>query len=256
METDLPSYTLPAETDIGHVHLKVADLERALAFYLGVLGFELTSRFGSQAAFVSAGGYHHHIGLNTWESRGGTPPPPGRTGLYHVAIRYPTRAGARGRGPPRPRGRDPTPGRRGSRRQRGGLPGRSGPERRGALLGPAARAVAALPRGSAGHVHRASGPRGPVTPGRDLTEIPDGSTILSSSIDIRFVSCSPARLTGPFEKGAMMASRSQGFEVVRGTPRGLARRRGLSPPRNRPAPVLLRRRQTELQDRHPRPAPG
>jgi catechol 2,3-dioxygenase len=91
MEPTAQPYTLPADTDIGHVHLKVADLERALAFYLGVLGFELTSRFGSQAAFISAGGYHHHIGLNTWESRGGTPPPPGRTGLYHVAIRYPTR---------------------------------------------------------------------------------------------------------------------------------------------------------------------
>lgn len=78
--------------DIGHVHLKVADLERALAFYCGVLGFELMQRYGRQAAFVSAGGYHHHIGLNTWESEGGSPPPPGTTGLYHVAIRYPTRA--------------------------------------------------------------------------------------------------------------------------------------------------------------------
>lgn len=77
---------------IGHVHLKVADLERALAFYSGVLGFELTQRYGAQAAFVSAGGYHHHIGLNTWESLGGEPPPRGSTGLYHVAIRYPTRA--------------------------------------------------------------------------------------------------------------------------------------------------------------------
>ncbi|MGH7556390.1 MAG: VOC family protein [Gemmatimonadota bacterium] len=77
---------------IGHVHLKVADLERALGFYQGVLGFELTQRYGSQAAFVSAGGYHHHVGLNTWESRGGSPPPPGTTGLYHLAIRYPTRA--------------------------------------------------------------------------------------------------------------------------------------------------------------------
>ncbi len=77
---------------IGHVHLKVADLERALEFYCGVLGFELTQRYGREAAFVSAGGYHHHIGLNTWESRGGAPPPPGSTGLYHVAIRYPTRA--------------------------------------------------------------------------------------------------------------------------------------------------------------------
>jgi catechol 2,3-dioxygenase len=78
---------------IGHVHLKVADLERALAFYCGVLGFELTQRYGRQAAFVSAGGYHHHIGLNTWESEGGSPPPPGTTGLYHVAVLYPTRAG-------------------------------------------------------------------------------------------------------------------------------------------------------------------
>jgi catechol 2,3-dioxygenase len=78
--------------DIGHVHLKVADLDRALAFYQGVLGFEVTTRMGPSAAFLSAGGYHHHIGLNTWESRGGQPPPPGSTGLYHVAIRYPDRA--------------------------------------------------------------------------------------------------------------------------------------------------------------------
>jgi catechol 2,3-dioxygenase len=77
---------------IGHVHLKVADLDRALAFYTGVLGFELMQRFGNQAAFISAGGYHHHIGLNTWESKGGAPPAPGTTGLYHVAIVYPSRA--------------------------------------------------------------------------------------------------------------------------------------------------------------------
>ena len=77
---------------IGHVHLKVADVERALQFYCGVLGFELQQRFGAQAAFVSAGGYHHHIGLNTWESKGGSAPPPGTTGLYHVALLYPTRA--------------------------------------------------------------------------------------------------------------------------------------------------------------------
>jgi catechol 2,3-dioxygenase len=81
-----------ANVRIGHVHLKVADLERSLAFYRDVLGFEVTQRFGSQAAFLSAGGYHHHIGLNTWESAGGQPPPPGTTGLYHVAILYPTRA--------------------------------------------------------------------------------------------------------------------------------------------------------------------
>lgn len=78
--------------DIGHVHLKVADLARALDFYCGVLGFELTQLYGDQAAFVSAGGYHHHIGLNTWMSRGGSPPARGTTGLFHVAIRYPTRA--------------------------------------------------------------------------------------------------------------------------------------------------------------------
>ena len=77
---------------IGHVHLKVADLQRALDFYCGVLGFELTQRYGTQAAFISAGGYHHHIGLNTWESLGGRPPPRGSTGLYHTAILYPTRA--------------------------------------------------------------------------------------------------------------------------------------------------------------------
>src|ERR1700687_3777262 len=77
---------------IGHVHLKVADLDRALAFYCGVLGFQLTQRYGRDAAFISAGGYHHHIGLNTWESLGGSPPPPGSTGLYHLAILYPTRA--------------------------------------------------------------------------------------------------------------------------------------------------------------------
>src|SRR6059036_3851266 len=77
---------------IGHVHLKVADLERALGFYCGVLGFQLTQRYGTEAAFISAGGYHHHIGLNTWESAGAPPPPPRTTGLYHLAILYPTRA--------------------------------------------------------------------------------------------------------------------------------------------------------------------
>jgi catechol 2,3-dioxygenase len=77
---------------IGHAHLKVADLERSLAFYCGVLGFQLMQRMGDSAAFVSAGDYHHHIGLNTWQSRGGSPAPPGTTGLYHVAILYPTRA--------------------------------------------------------------------------------------------------------------------------------------------------------------------
>jgi catechol 2,3-dioxygenase len=84
--------SIDPRVDIGHVHLKVADLERALGFYVGVLGFELQQRMGDQAAFVSAGGYHHHIGLNTWESRGGNAPPHGSTGLYHTAIRYPDRA--------------------------------------------------------------------------------------------------------------------------------------------------------------------
>ena len=83
---------LPAQTRVGHVHLKVADLDRAIRFYRDVLGFEVTQRFGRQAAFLSAGGYHHHIGLNTWESAGGSPPPRGSTGLYHVAILYPSRA--------------------------------------------------------------------------------------------------------------------------------------------------------------------
>src|ERR687896_1714847 len=82
---------IDAGVSIGHVHLKVADIERALGFYCGVLGFELMQRFGAQAAFISAGGYHHHIGLNTWESQGGSPPPPGHTGLYHVAVRFPDR---------------------------------------------------------------------------------------------------------------------------------------------------------------------
>jgi catechol 2,3-dioxygenase len=83
--------SIDPRVDIGHVHLKVADLDRAVDFYVGVLGFELRQRFGDQAAFVAAGGYHHHLGLNTWESKGGSPPPRGTTGLYHVAIRYPDR---------------------------------------------------------------------------------------------------------------------------------------------------------------------
>jgi len=91
MNAHPPSRPIDPGVRIGHVHLKVADLERALEFYCGVLGFELTQRYGTQAAFVSAGSYHHHIGLNTWESLGGSPPPPGTTGLYHTAILYPTR---------------------------------------------------------------------------------------------------------------------------------------------------------------------
>jgi len=82
---------ISTQARIGHVHLKVADLERALAFYCGVLGFQLMQRMGSQAAFISAGGYHHHIGLNTWESNGGSPPARHHTGLYHLAVLYPSR---------------------------------------------------------------------------------------------------------------------------------------------------------------------
>ena len=91
MPADETPRPIDPQVRIGHVHLKVADLERALRFYCGILGFQITQRYGTQAAFVSAGGYHHHIGLNTWESRGGSPPPPGTTGLYHTAILYPTR---------------------------------------------------------------------------------------------------------------------------------------------------------------------
>src|SRR3982750_1198008 len=87
-----PPFIIHPQVRIGHVHLKVADLARALNFYSGVLGFEVTQRYGEQAVFLSAGGYHHHIALNTWESLGGSPPTPGTTGLYHTAILYPTRA--------------------------------------------------------------------------------------------------------------------------------------------------------------------
>lgn len=88
MSTD---FTAHPETRVGHVHLKVADLDRAIAFYSGLLGFAVTQRYGTQAAFLAAGGYHHHIGLNTWESRGASPPPPGHTGLYHTAFLFPDR---------------------------------------------------------------------------------------------------------------------------------------------------------------------
>ncbi len=127
---------------IGHVHLKVADLQRALDFYCGVLGFELTtSRPG--AAFISAGGYHHHIGLNTWESLGGSPPPPGATGLYHTAILYPTRrllADALRR---LIVAKIPLEGRERPRRFRGALPARPGRQRRRTLPGPAEGRMAA-----------------------------------------------------------------------------------------------------------------
>ena len=92
MAKNPPFRAIDPQVRIGHVHLKVADLKRALKFYRDVLGFEITTRYGTEAVFLSAGGYHHHIGLNTWESFGGKPPGPGTTGLYHVAILYPTRA--------------------------------------------------------------------------------------------------------------------------------------------------------------------
>ena len=85
------AYTIPAQTRIGHVHLKVSDIKKSLAFYQGILGFELTTMYGDSAAFISAGGYHHHIGLNTWYSKNGSQPPANSTGLFHTAILYPTR---------------------------------------------------------------------------------------------------------------------------------------------------------------------
>lgn len=153
---------IDSRVSIGHVHLKVADLNRALGFYRDMLGFQLMQRMGSQAAFLSAGGYHHHLGLNTWESRGGTPPPPGNTGLYHVALPGSTESrrclpapGARRRSP-RWRGRP--------RGQRSPVP--SGPRRqwRGVVLGPPARAVASHAGRRSGHVHHATGSRR--SPGR------------------------------------------------------------------------------------------
>ena len=128
--------------DIGHVHLKVADLERAIGFYRDVLGFDLMQQMGDQAAFLSAGGYHHHIGLNTWESKGGSPPPPGTTGLYHVAIRYPIARGAGRRAEAARRQSRADLRRLRSRRERGDLPARSGRQRDRALPRPAAGGVA------------------------------------------------------------------------------------------------------------------
>jgi catechol 2,3-dioxygenase len=89
---DQPASPAAPGVSVGHVHLRVADLERAIGFYSGVLGLDVMQKFGDEAAFLSAGGYHHHLGLNTWQSKGGTPPPPGHTGLYHTAFLYPTRA--------------------------------------------------------------------------------------------------------------------------------------------------------------------
>ena len=149
-----------AGTRIGHVHLKVADLDRALGFYCGVLGFELMQRMGSGAAFISAGGYHHHIGLNTWESKGGHPPPPGTTGLFHTAILYPTRATLADALHRVIQAEHPARRRQRSRRQRSAVSARSRRERRRAVLGPAEGAMAAHGRRIARDVHPPARPRG------------------------------------------------------------------------------------------------
>src|SRR5438105_8343463 len=152
--------TIDPRVDIGHVHLKVSDIDRALGFYRDVLGFDVTQRYGDEAAFVSAGGYHHHLGLNTWESRGASPPPAGTTGLYHVAIRYPDRATL---GDALRRLREagiPISGNR-PRRQRGHLPARSGWKRNRALPRPTPRGVATgARRGGRRDVQRSARPRG------------------------------------------------------------------------------------------------
>ncbi len=149
--------------DIGHVHLKVAEIERSLDFYCGVLGFELQQRFGEEAAFVSAGGYHHHIGLNTWQSKGGSPPPPGTTGLFHFAIRYPTRARPRRRpAPPDPRQRSASPApptTASARRSTSTTPTATGSSSTGTGRRSEWPATAAGPEGR--DVHAATRPRGP-----------------------------------------------------------------------------------------------
>ena len=148
-----------AGTRIGHVHLKVADLDRALGFYCGVLGFEVMQRMGSGAAFISAGGYHHHIGLNTWESKGGHPPPPGTTGLFHTAILYPTRPALADALHRVIAGRHRARRRQRPRRQRSAVSARSRRERRGAVSGPAEGGMAARAGRIAGDVHEAAGSR-------------------------------------------------------------------------------------------------
>ena len=165
--------------EIGHVHLKVADLDRALGFYCGVLGFEVRQRFGGEAAFVAAGDYHHHIGLNTWQSKGGSPPPAGTTGLFHTAILYPTRRALADALQRRARRRDRARRRLRPRRQRGDLPARPRPERARAVLGPAPRAVA--PTGGRlarrRHVHRSARPRRPALRARDLARVADAARL-------------------------------------------------------------------------------
>jgi catechol 2,3-dioxygenase-like lactoylglutathione lyase family enzyme len=192
-EMHMPNNPTPiiAGTRIGHVHLKVADLDRALAFYCGVLGFEVTQRLNSGAAFISAGGYHHHIGLNTWESKGGHPPPPGTTGLFHTAILYPTRP-ALADALHRLIEADCSRRRQRPRRQRGALPARSRRERRRALLGPARGAVAAQAGRIAGDVHSPARSRGSVTAaGRVISSsFRDGPKDQTRNDDLN----SPARL--------------------------------------------------------------
>ena len=164
---------------IGHVHLKVADLDRALNFYCGVLGFEPMQRVRG-AAFISAGGYHHHIGLNTWESGGGSPPPLGSTGLYHVAILYPTRAATRRRAAPAHRSQDSARRRFGPRRQRGALSARSRRQWRRALLGPAEGTVAARRRWQARDVHAPARSGGAVARSRECAAAANGRCAVRS----------------------------------------------------------------------------
>ncbi len=156
--------TIDPRVDIGHVHLKVADLDRALAFWRDTLGFEEQARMGDQAAFLSAGGYHHHIGLNTWESQGGSPPPRGTTGPLPRRRSLP-RPEVAGDDPEAVAGSgDPVRGRVRPRRERGDLPPRSRRERRRALLRPSARAVAARGRRHGRDVHAATRSSPPCSP--------------------------------------------------------------------------------------------
>ena len=160
-----PGPSIP-DVRIGHVHLKVADIERSLAFYVGVLGFELKARYGTRRAFIAAGDYHHHIGLNTWESKGGRPPPPGHDRPLSSRHPLPEPRGARRRAPPADRGRHPARRRQRPRRQRGALSARSRRERRRALLGPPAGGMAEQPGRLARHVHQVARSRGPAQRGR------------------------------------------------------------------------------------------
>ena len=198
-----------AGTRIGHVHLKVADLDRALGFYCGVLGFELMQRMGSGAAFISAGGYHHHIGLNTWESKGGHPPPPGTTGLFHTAILYPTRPALADALHRVIAGGHSTRRRQRPRRQRSALPARPRRERRGALSRPAAGGVAARARRIARDVHQAAGSRRSAAAAGKLT--PHGEEALLRRLGIH--------RTGPWPILRDARSRAPQDEVFVARPR-------------------------------------